>query len=73
MDEGAEEIFSIDMCVFSVCVCVCVCVGGGVGGWGGLGQMRCLKFFTLSWGEGDKVKSSLNFKLGLIIKFDYSM
>ena len=66
MDEGAEEIFSIDMCVFSVCVCVCV-------GGGGLGQMRCLKFFTLSWGEGDKVKSSLNFKLGLIIKFDYSM
>ena len=69
MDEGAEEIFSIDMCVFSVCVCVCV----GGGGWGGLAQMRCLKFFTLSWGEGDKVKSSLNFKLGLIIKFDYSM
>ena len=32
MDEGAEEIFSIDMCVFSVCLCVCVWGGGGVGG-----------------------------------------
>ena len=41
-----------------------------VGGGGGLGQMWCLKFFTLSWGEGDKVKSLLNFKLSLIIKLD---
>ena len=60
MDEGAEEIFSIDMCVFSVCG-VCVCVGGGVGGVGGAWPNAVFEIFHTFLGGGRQSEKFIKF------------